>query len=85
MKEPLSIKRKNYVATVANATNNSGLPAFVVVDVLERILSEMKKAADAEIKRDEAMWHKAQQEEHEQKEHQEHSQSSEVTENAESE
>ena len=60
--KPISLARKEYIQTICATTNNCGLPAFVVVDVLERILSEMRKAADTELKRDEAMWHKAQQE-----------------------
>lgn len=60
--KPISLKRKEYIQAICSITNNCGLPAFVVVDVLDRILIEMRNAADMEIKRDEAMWHKAQQE-----------------------
>lgn len=60
MKKPLTIARKEYIDSIINATNASNLPAFVIVEVLEKMISEMKKMASTELKRDEALWHKAQ-------------------------
>ena len=50
--KPITVARRDYLATICEATNQSGLPAFVVVDVLEKVLAEMRSAMDAEVKRD---------------------------------
>ena len=50
--KPITVARRDYMAAVCEATNKSGLPAFVVVDVLEKVLAEMKPAMDAEVKAD---------------------------------
>lgn len=51
-RKPITVARRDYMAAVCEATNKSGLPAFVVVDVLERVLKEMRSAADTEVQRD---------------------------------
>jgi len=51
-RKPITVARRDYMAAVCEATNKSGLPAFVVVDVLEKVLSELRPAMDAELKRD---------------------------------
>ena len=50
--KPITVARRDYMAAVCEATNNSGLPAFVVVDVLEKVLNKMRSAADTEVQRD---------------------------------
>jgi len=50
--KPITVARRDYMATICDVTNKSGLPAFVVVDVLEKVLAEIKPAMDAEVKND---------------------------------
>lgn len=59
MTKPITVARRDYMNGIIELTNNSGLPAFVIADILEDILSEVNKAADQQLKRDEAEWHKA--------------------------
>ena len=44
------------MAAVCEATNQSGLPAFVIVDVLEKVLKEMRPAMENEFQHDLATW-----------------------------
>ena len=59
MQKPITVARAEYMNTVCNATNNSGLPAFVVCEVLERVLNEVRKSIDIELKRDTAEYRKS--------------------------
>ena len=60
MQKPITLIRLDYINSILNATQKSGLPAFIIVDVLERILDGMRLQADKELKRDEIEWRKAQ-------------------------
>lgn len=57
--KPITVARQDYLNSIIDTTNKSCLPAFVIADILEDILSEVNKAADQQLKRDEAEWHKA--------------------------
>ena len=59
MQKPLSVARRDYLSALCNATNDCGLPAFLVVDTLEKLLAQMRVEADKELKRDEAGWRNA--------------------------
>lgn len=59
MQKPLSLLRRDYINKLCDITNKSCLPAFVVVEALEKLLNQMRKAVDIEIKRDETMWNKS--------------------------
>ena len=59
MQYPVTLARRDYINKICDITNNSGLPAFVVADILEKVLSQVRQQEEAEIKRDEAVWHKA--------------------------
>ena len=61
MQKPLTLARRDYIQSVCDLTSKSGLPAFVVADVLESVLAQIRIEVESEIKRDEAMWRKAQQ------------------------
>ena len=54
--KPITVARHDYMAAVCKATNESRLPAFVVVDVLEKVLAELRPAMDAELKHDSATY-----------------------------
>ena len=58
MDKPITIARREYIKNICDITNKSGLPSFVVVDVLEKILASARENAENELKRDEAMWRK---------------------------
>ena len=45
MERPLSVAREDFVNELVNLVNNSGLPMFVVLDVLKGALEEVKDAA----------------------------------------
>ena len=60
--KPITVARRDYMQSVVDLTNNSGLPAFVMVEVLEHALNELRPMMNAELKRDEASWRAAQQE-----------------------
>ena len=51
--KPLTVARRDYVEDIVNITNKTDLPMFVKVEVLERVLDEMRPLADNELKRDE--------------------------------
>ena len=62
--KPLTVARHDYMQTMVDATNNSNLPAFVIVEVLENLLREMRPMMDAELKRDLASYRASMQESH---------------------
>jgi hypothetical protein len=61
--KPLTVARRDYVEGIVNLTNKTDLPMFVKVEVLERMLDEMRPLIDTELKRDEASYRAALQEE----------------------
>ena len=56
MQKPLTVARKEYIDTICEVTNQCGLPAFVVVDTLERIVRDMRVYVDSELQRDMQEW-----------------------------
>ena len=59
MQKPITLARRDYIQSVCDLTSKSGLPAFVVVNVLESILAQMRNEVEVEIKRDEAQYRAA--------------------------
>ena len=45
---PISVARNEYMQKIADVTNDAQLPAFIIAEVLERLLSEVQKMAQAE-------------------------------------
>lgn len=45
MEKPLSVAREDFVNALVELVNNSGLPMFVVLDVLKGATEEVKDAA----------------------------------------
>lgn len=60
MNKPLSVARREYIQTVVDLTNNSGLPMFTIVDILDGILKDARNLAETEYQRDLAAWNKQQ-------------------------
>lgn len=50
--KPITVARQQFIEQLCSIVNNSGLPAFVISDVLERVLFEVKTLAKAELQRD---------------------------------
>ena len=64
MQKPITVARNDYMAALCNITNQSNLPAFVIVDVLAKFSTEMEKLVEAELKRDTANYRQALEKEH---------------------
>lgn len=52
MAKKITVARHEFINDVCDRVNKSGLPMFVVVECLERILAESRKAMDEELRRD---------------------------------
>lgn len=52
MQKPLSVARREYIQSVVDLTNNSGLPMFTIVDILDGILKDARNLAETEYQRD---------------------------------
>ena len=46
----LIIRRQECIEAICNVINQVQLPAFIIVDILERLASEMKKAEESELR-----------------------------------
>lgn len=57
--KPLTIARRDYMRSIVDLTNGSCLPAFVIVNVLEDIISQVRPLMDSELARDEAQYRAA--------------------------
>lgn len=61
VQKPISLARHDYMQGIVDLTNRSGLPAFVMVDVLEQTARELRPLMDVELKRAEEAWRAASQ------------------------
>lgn len=59
MQKPLTLLRNDYMNALANLSNQSGLPAFVMLEVVERMKSQLEKLAEAQLQQDTAAYAKA--------------------------
>ena len=50
MEKPITIKRAEFMQNMAQAINQSGLPAFVIADCMSVTLAEIKALADKQLK-----------------------------------
>lgn len=50
--KPLSVVRHEVINTICFVLNNSNLPVFVKVELLERILAELRPCVETEYQRD---------------------------------
>ena len=50
--KPPALRRKECIDKICAAINEMSLPAFVTVDILEKVLSEARRLADEEYKRE---------------------------------
>lgn len=63
MEKPITIRREEFGQAVAEAINNSGLPAFVIADLLEGMIGSLRQLEAEQARRDLALWEKEQKQE----------------------
>lgn len=56
---PASVALKNFKATIINDVNNSGLPAWMMLDALTAITCDVRVAADEMTRKDAEDYNKA--------------------------
>ena len=56
MQKPLSLANRDYMQALCDVTNNCGLPAFVIVDAVTKLLNQVQVMAENELKHDEAIY-----------------------------
>lgn len=59
MQIPLTVARRHYAQQIISTCNQSGLPAFVMLDVISDIQRELARVANEEYARDEAAYRQA--------------------------
>lgn len=50
--KPITVARNDYMQALCDISNNSGLPAFVMMEVVERLRMQLERLAQAELERD---------------------------------
>lgn len=50
--KPITVARNDYMQALCDISNNSGLPAFVMMEVVERLKMQLERLAQAELERD---------------------------------
>lgn len=65
MEKPLSVVREEFVDKLVSLINNSGVPMFVVLDVLKGAVEEVRDAARREYDEDLRKYEKSQEEKNE--------------------
>jgi hypothetical protein len=56
MDKPLSMAYKEYLVALYDLTNKSGLPPFVACFAMEKTLAELRRIAELDSKREEAVY-----------------------------
>lgn len=62
MNKPITVARQEYMEGLVKLCNEAQLPAFVKVDILQRLLTIVQKQMNEEYERDNAAYQKAKQE-----------------------
>ena len=50
--KPITVKRQEFIESIVADINDSGLPFFVIVEVLSSILPELRKQVDVQFEQD---------------------------------
>lgn len=58
LEKPITVRRKEFVDELAKLVNSSGLPAFVIADLLERLVTTLHAVADEQYAADLKMYEK---------------------------
>lgn len=56
MDKPISIRKVEFSQGLANLINNSGLPACMLLDTLQIVMSQVSQLAEQELKTDREAW-----------------------------
>ena len=59
MEKPLSVKREEFLLAIVNAINNSGLPPFMVYDVMKDITSNVERLAREQLEADKKSYYES--------------------------
>lgn len=59
MNKPLTVAREDFAKEIIGAVNSSGLPAFVVREVLQSVVKEAQKLEAVQLQADREAWEKA--------------------------
>jgi hypothetical protein len=52
MSKPITVAYNDYIDQIVKASNEAGLPSFLKIIVLEKVIQELRPIADAEYQRD---------------------------------
>lgn len=61
MNIPITVARQKYLDSICAITNDSGLPAFVIGDALEKLLAEVRRMEQNQLAKDMEAYNRAQQ------------------------
>lgn len=56
MNKPITLLRQEFMQKQIDLINNSGLPAFILADILREGVQELEKAAQEQYQADKAAW-----------------------------
>ena len=59
VRKPLTIARQEFLENIAKTINESGLPAFIIGDVLSGVLSEVRTLAERQYNSDKENYEKS--------------------------
>ena len=62
MDKPLTVRADEFSQSVVYLANNSGLPAFILANVLDGLSVELKELAKDQLRADNDVWNKYQEE-----------------------
>ena len=57
--KPMTLLRNEFIASIVELCNNSGLPFFAVEDVLKNLIQEVRAAAQQQLKDDAERYQKS--------------------------
>lgn len=60
MDKPITVARVEFIDKLVELVNNSGLPSFVIMPVLDDALREMKRITDEQYRNDFIEWNESQ-------------------------
>ena len=62
MNKPLTVAHRDYVNEIVNLTNSAPLPSFIKIDVLEKVIQQLRPLVEQEYNRDKAAYDAAEKE-----------------------
>jgi len=62
MEKPITVMRQEFTEKLVEVINTSGLPAFIMREVVGGLYKELQRGEEEQLKNDLAAWEKAQEE-----------------------